>query len=485
MIEINFQCLLLIFGVSGLILCICWRRTVTGIEKLFLSGTVAGLLLHCGIGAALEPVHWDYVACYCVFLATYGLSFVWILGKTRRMSFRHPDAYRRIEVFAKDSGLRWLALVAYCVCCLVPLLYPQFRLSLLWNPPLPDVTKVANFGLPLEELPLLRLNRYALQMVWPFYLIALYAFRKRLIVLALCTIGPVYCAYCSAGYVGRGDFLVCGLFFAGMIWFHRPQFRGRLVVLSGVALLIALPLFESYGRLRAGDQPATSESASERIQSVLLVEAAFPRSWERVVSSGRNADLGEYFKWMLTLPIPKLLTGDISGARINFELNEIVSGVAAGSQNFYVVLTGPVSESVYIYGPAFFWVHAAFIGVLSGLLCMLVGRSRVLLAVGVQLALLIAYGFSRGGVAAVLPTIANGYLSLWMLLVVLLLRSRRVAGGWGVRSRPALALRPKTEASFGPGLAAFRGVVTMPAKGLGCSGFSEDARDAHGTAAVG
>jgi hypothetical protein len=342
-------------------------------------------------------------------------------------------AYERIEHLERSRAFRILALGAYIAICLLPLVVPELRLSLLLHPPTPDLFGAFNRGVQVNTSLSLRLIGYAGFLIWPFYLLAMYSLRRRYIALFIFTAIPSYCGYCASGYMGRSEMLLVLGLCAGVIWLDRPAIRLRVTIVALICIPFLLVFFEMYSnsRIGAGGASANDVSATERIERVLSVETSFPSNWERVVSSGRHANLWAYATWLVTLPIPKLITGEIAGSRMNTDITELISHVTLGSTEYSVILTGTVVESVYIYGMWFFWIHAAMAGCLAGLVCGFMGGSRALLFALVSLAFTMGYIFMRAGISGALPPIVNSYLSLYCWMFVLMSRpggaSRRQA----------------------------------------------------------
>jgi hypothetical protein len=419
MLEMNYLCLLVVVGTSLLSWAVVWARLRTGAERFFLTVCMGGLLFYSGIGAAYVPVYWSYVLTYCCFALIFPTGFAWGVSISRKFARRQRAAYENIDRLERSLMFRRLALGSYVTISILPLLLPEFRLSLLWNPPTPDLLAVFHQGITENASLASRIIGYAALLAWPFYLLAMYSLRRRYIALAIYAIFPAYCRYCSLGYLGRYEMLLCGALYFGVIWLDRPAVRLRLTVLAWLCIPFLLVFFEAYSQIRVGGKSNNEVSMVESIQRVAVVETTFPLFWDRVVSSGRHADLGVYATWIVTLPLPKLLTGDIAGLRMNIDINEIISTVALGSSGYSINLTGAVVESEFIYGPYFFWIHAATVGVLAGLLCGLTGGSRSLLLVFVSLSLTFGYVFMRAGIGGSLPTIVNGYLTLYCWMFVL------------------------------------------------------------------
>jgi len=381
--------------------------------------TLGGLCWYCGIGGAFEPVFPEYVFTYCCFVFLFALSFVLVLCRGRGFATLGGVAHYRIEALGNSRLFRDVMIASYIVISLLPLCYPTFRLPLLWNPPSAYSVRVWNFGLGVKPLLLLRLTNYVGYVIWPLYIMALYQLRRKYGSLAICIALPAYLGYCATGYMGRGTMAMGLMLYLGAIWLDRPRWRGRLVLIAALCAPFVLVFFAAYEHTRVGRKAATPDSAVDVIgtsSTLLLGETAFPQYWKTVRYSGRHADLAAYFKWLLFLPVPKVVTGEITGCSINYEIAEILTAVPLGRPGFTVALTGPVTESVYIYGPQLFWIHAAFIGVLAGALCALAGACRSLTTVQIQYAITFGYVFSRAGIGATAPLLVNAYLGLYLLV---------------------------------------------------------------------
>jgi hypothetical protein len=252
----------------------------------------------------------------------------------------------------------------------------------------------------------------------PFYFVALAGIRRKYFTLALCLVVPIYLQYCSAGYVARSAMMMCLVLYIGTIWLDRPEFRVRIVILAVTGIPVVLVFLGAYSAMRLGAASTGTVRSSDLVRSVLVVETTFPRAWDNLVDSRQRADFRGYVTWLFTLPVPKVLTGEIRGARIGDEISGIVSGIYPGRSDFSITLTGPVVESAYIYGATWFWIHACFIGVLGGLVCAFAGGCRSLLVVLVQIALLFGYIYNRAGIAAIMPSLLNSYLSLYVTVFI-------------------------------------------------------------------
>ena len=149
-------------------------------------------------------------------------------------------------------------------------------------------------------------------------------------------------------------------------------------------------------------------------------EISFPRNvGVPIIESGARVDLAAYARWMLTLPIPKLLTGEIEGARVNYEISDLVLGLGRGARGWYIVLPGLVAESVSIFGRYFFWLHAVFIAFLAALVMRLMERTPQLLFLQAYVVVTFAYHVNRGGISGPLGILVNEFMLFYLFVFIM------------------------------------------------------------------
>jgi hypothetical protein len=422
MLSFDYTAFVAVLSVTLLACALAWRWLRSPAERVFFSLLAGGLYFYCGIGGALVPVALGYLTTYFCFLFVYIATFIVTLSAARHVLSKYRSAYRSIDELAFRPRFGNVVRCAYLFACLVPLMYPTVRLANLWNPPHPDIVTALNMGLAAEVPVPLRLVQYCNYILWPLYTISLYQMRRRYVALSIFTFIPIYIQYCTTSYVGRYTILTCILFVLLTTWLDRPTWHQRIVIGTLALLPVLLTSALAYQYQRAGlDAPAMS--LADSVEALLKIEVTFPENFSKIAYSGRRADPAAYAIWLLSTPIPKVLTGEIPGARINYEIANIITGVSVGQHNFNVPLAGPVCESIYIYGPAWYWLHAIFIGVLAGLACAFATGCRALTPILIQLAILFGLCFGRAGVGGTYAFLVNTYLGAYVLMFIAILRN--------------------------------------------------------------
>ena len=406
--------------------------------RLILLGFLAGFFFYSGIGMAYREVPRHYLFYYFIFFISFAAAFwffnILFAGVSEPTGRFLAGAFRRIDT---DHG--WTVLLGlYLLLHLLPLLYPEFRLQQIFAPPPPDlIAALAGRFEPQETNILLKLADYIRFSLEPFFYIVLFRYRHNLKRVLLILLALIYIRHIDAGYIGRGhvamDFALIGIF----IWESRPRSR-RLLVAAAAAFL---PLFFAasyiYSMVRIGGTVGPFDPVGATMQQLELETSFFRNVGLPLLESGARADLPAYFKWLFTLPFPKLITGEIEVARINYDIARIVLGLDPGARGWYVALAGLLAESIYIFGTYFFWLHAVFLALLAALVGRLVERAPQLAFLRIYLFLLFAYVLNRAGVSALLPYLINNFLVFYLYLL---------AGLLGIFSRarkaPLPGLRP-------------------------------------------
>jgi hypothetical protein len=396
------------------------------IQRLMLFSMLAGLFFYSGVGTAYREVHASFVGFYFAFVLAMVLGFH--LGRVVFLDLSVTVGRAITPVLGRmDRGIFWKVLIAaYIFLSIFPLLWPEPRLQQLIVPPAPDLIKMLSGRFQEEFDPFSVMVGYLRLLLTPLFFVALYRLRRKLPSIALIFLFLLYVRYVENAYLGRGAVVMHMAILFLAVWFLRPSHRGRVAVV--VALLAPLLLygFYMYALLRIGDVVGDI-SFIEALKVILDTELGFVRDVGTVIlASGARVDLMQYFTWIVTLPVPKILTGAIEGARVNYEISELVLGVPTGGYGWYVVLPGVVAESIYIFGTRFFWLHGVFLGFIASFFTRLAERVPQFVFLYFYLVVMFGYVLNRGGVAALLPPLINEFLLFYILVVSSVVVSQRV-----------------------------------------------------------
>ncbi len=392
-------------------------------QRFLLLGTLFGLFIYSGIGSTMEGVVPEFVVFYIVFalavVAGFGFARAFFLPMSKSIGRHIPTTLPNVDCRRLWKGV----ILAYLLLSAFPLFWPEFRLHQLLTPSPPDLKTI--FYLRFQGRPdaITQIVNYMRILITPFFFISLYQYRFRLKWVAIIFGLLLYLTYVVRfSYIGRSMVMlhVLILFLAG--WIIYPKARTKLTILFISCIPIFLVASHAYAVIRIGGTLGDI-SLSKSANAVLGVELGLVRRAGMVVyQTGARVNLADFVKWIITLPIPKLLTGPIEGARINYEISELVQGRPTGSPGTNVVLSGLLSESIYIYGKYFFWAHGFFIGGLAAFFARLMERVPQFFFLSLYVALLFGYNLNRAGIGSLLPKITNQFLLFYLLVLTIVFR---------------------------------------------------------------
>jgi hypothetical protein len=254
-------------------------------------------------------------------------------------------------------------------------------------------------------------------LVFPLFLVALYRVRASIPATVVLIILPFYLEYCSTGYTGRSTMLAALVLIFVPLWLEYPRYRGRLVLILAIASPLVLATMYVWSASREGELAGIDVPFWQMVVDLLAGETSFPKFSEKILEFGQGIDLLQYFLWIFTLPIPRFIMPGKPTVQLNFEIAEILGGILPGDSGFTVLLPGPITESVYIFGGSFFWLHALIIGGLAGIAVRLSVDDRRCVFVYAYLLYAFSYVFARAGAGGLIPIVVNQFLSFYVLYV--------------------------------------------------------------------
>ncbi|NLX94888.1 MAG: hypothetical protein GXY83_01800 [Rhodopirellula sp.] len=424
--EIDISIFAAVTSFTGIVYWAVFRQLHTPMQQLFWTAGLAGTWLLAGVGAAYTSTpFWyaqyrgappEYACFYCLFIVALGGGFDLAIRLTSRLGARLQGAPAEwFAAITQHPRFIQRILGGYFLLLLFPLLYPTFRLHTLLAPPRPDITFFT--GLEEQKGVIERIVEYATILWFPFYLTSLYPFRRRYGLLLLLVFLPSYIGLCDTGYIGRGGIVIALLLILLATWLDNPAKRRGIMLAVSIGTPLCLFFFFVLGHIRAGnDWRDAASSRAQGVQDVVFSQTSFPTLSWAVLESDQRANPKDFIQWLLTTPIPKVFTGRLSETRINYDIAYLIRQLRPGDEGFTVDLTGVVTESVFIYGRRFFWLHAVFLGAVFGILCSLTERIPCALFISTYYIVMWSYVANRAGVASAWPPLCNSFLLFYLLL---------------------------------------------------------------------
>ena len=392
------------------------------IEKIYTSIIFWGLYFYGGIGAAATTVETVYTFYFLIFL----LAFVFFY----RLRYIFSNAVKNsLHKFYEDDGKTFfdanfsttLFIWVYLFICFFSLLYPTFKVENLIDPPAPDVLSalLSSIDKSIENSDIiLKLMFYARLLFLPLYYLSLHKFSAKPILLFVLIFLPLYFDYCSSSYVGRGMILMDVALWILVVYKFNKKIRKTLIISTVIVTPVLLAFFYTYSIARLGGSADISLNG-DVVSKLFYTEINFPESFNTVVESGKHINFANFLIWIFTLPFPKFIFGSLLNVPIiNFDLSEIVLNLDRNDPNFWVKLTGYVTESWYIFGKYFFWIEALMVAWIAKTIFYFLRRIKGSEVLIFFVAIQFGFMFSRAGLGAVLPLFTNGFLAIYFYFAI-------------------------------------------------------------------
>lgn len=417
--ELDFFSLIVIL--FSTLLCF-WQgiKGETSNRKLFLCFVYAFVFLYSGVGGALKEVPMEYSFYYIAYIVT----FTFIL-KRSSISFNYKKSESSsFTTFINRNATKFIGL--YFLLKIISLAYPENHLSYLISPPPPSLMEhdFSEEGGTSKMDAISALIYFMVSILIPFFYWSLYKYQKQAKYVILLLLINLYLTYCVSGYVGRGTILFAGIL-AFLSLYRTLSPRRRKILLASLAIMTPLILigFYNYSLIRMG-QSVSSDSFFSIFEILLLQEIGYPTLYTSYAHLP-NTYIYEYFEWLLLLPLPGFLKFGYG----NFELNKIFSinilGLDPSDESFFVLLPGVIGESIFVFGPYFFLIHAILLAVIMRCVMNTLDNISSLIFVLYYYMIQFSFMLARAGTISIYPSVFKFFVIL--IIVLYNIKRRKVA----------------------------------------------------------
>jgi len=391
-----------------------FRKISDRSHRLTLLTFIVGFYLYSGIGGAEQRVGKIYILFYLSFLTLFVIAYLIGIRDTKISN-------QNISILSArgESGRRhWGGvIVLYYTINLFPFFYPELQLEKLLSLTGPNLTNIFRDRFLIKPTDAIsKLVDYLDILLMPFFYIAIFKYRKKMFKLTFAIFGLLYLQYSLNGYIGRGQLMMALTTIYLAIFIH---YRGYSLIKVLAPIILMPVMFQGmywYSLSRIGSD-IQSGGFSDSIYAIFHQETNFPYTVvQKILDYNYRVEFSSYIKWIVTLPIPKILTGDIDGARINYEISEDILNVKRNSLGFYVMLPGLLGESIYIYGRHLFLVQAVIIGLLLSKIINMLKRYEEMNILLLYTIVTFAFVLNRGGFSSTLPIVVNQYMLLYVYI---------------------------------------------------------------------
>lgn len=388
------------------------RRFKSFTLKMILLFAYVFICLYCGCGIALTSCNPRYAFYYLAYITIMSLCFrTWI----KDANIEKNDYI--ISTFLGKYGSR--IIITYTFLNFLGLIYPEFKLANLINPPMPDVNNWLESAYLEKEQSLLESLIYlGSSTLMPFYYFSLYKYNQNKKKVALILFLNLYISYCIEGNIGRSSVLVALLIvFLAVLRDVSAEKRRIILIRVGVVTPIFLVAFYYYSLIRVGQDVDASISVSDIVLMLFSQEINYPLWFDNYINAQNYSSLYKYVEWFTLLPFPGFLKGDLGNYRLNAEFTYLVTGMLPGTVGFSIKLPGLIGEGIYVFGSLFFFLHAVLYSFIYSKVFNFLSSNKKLGYLSFYYAIMMSFDVARGGTISVYPHIVK-HLIIFAVVII-------------------------------------------------------------------
>lgn len=390
--------------------------------KIYFIPFIIFTFIYSGIGICWEDVNKLYFNYYSIYVLIVGAT-TYFICHNKKQDVRDNTIFTSDRINTLIGRYGDFFIYFYLILCFVPLVYPSVRLGNLISPPRNNLAELFNDSYGVNESSLIiTIVSFLKSLVQIFYYLSLYKYRKNISKFILFIFIPNYLSLAN-GYVSRSA-MMCSLAITVIVFLiYYPKYRKKMLI-CGVCLTPLLIYGLSFYTYYRQGIDEINLSMSDAGLILLRQETAYPRHFDDILNSGGYL-IGRYFEWIANLPLPfNFANNDYD---INGIISETIAGIPRGEQGFNVLLPGVVGESLFIFGPYLYWIHAVIYGVIIGFVYRLLHHKNEIILL-IYYSFVSAYTISRAGTISMYPFYFK-HLLIYLILRYFIFKYKRIFCG--------------------------------------------------------
>jgi hypothetical protein len=371
------------------------------------------LLVYSGLGIGLKDCSAEYALVYFIYLLflRMGIGFVGSNKKLLKNNYKSAISY----IISKSN----LILIIYFLLIFSQLIYPVFKLDLLFSPPRSNlVDHFQNRFIVADGDVITTIRSLFIQLLTPFFYLSLYKYYKKDFRILLFLFIPTYINYCDNAYIGRGAIAMLLMFLFIFFYLKYPKKRKLLITSVAISAPILVSFFVFYSFYRQG---LDYESTNIKNVYLFLVESeiSYPLHFNSIKDHQTSfQSIFTYLYWMFTLPSPISLNFFGLDYGFNHIFTEYITGNYRGADTYSILLPGLVGESYFIFGKLFM-LQAFLLGILLKIMYNYLSRADEFLFLKIFYIIMFSYNLSRGGSVSVIPLLLKQLLYFHIIIFLI------------------------------------------------------------------
>lgn len=419
MVNLVFILLITILG-GGISL--IFLKTI--IEKIYFSMFILGFFIYCGFGGSYYSSSRKQIMYYTILL--FVVSFSFVIGCIVFRD-RAPKLIRDADEILKIDNKIWnIYIYIYILFCLIPLMYPNFRLLDLLKPMTPNLNDAFSGNNIMFTNIFDSVYFYLNLMLFPIFLISINKIKKNKYMFIGIIFLQSYILYCSKNYLSRNVILTIILFTVLVLWYNKIISSKKVILLAIIGITLFPVFYYIYGVIRiGGDIDIKNINFGEVLNKMISMETTYGKYLDNII--GRTFDI-HFLQYLLYFPlifIPKFGKLNLINMNINTMFTYIITGAIEGSYGYSVVLPSLLGESIIIFDKYYFWIHGITVGIIFSFTCCILQKYKSLRIMAIYFSISF-FWISRAGIEGVYSTMMDSVIIIIALINILRLKKYKV-----------------------------------------------------------
>lgn len=416
-LNISYLTMLIVFLITIGLFWPVIKRTENIIKKVFIIFLMISYFIYSGIGISVLEDKLTYTFYYIIYTIVLVFSLYIFRSKGFNMSITDTEIGDLIDKY------KLKIIFLYTTLYLILLIFPENKLYLLLSPPSLDISNVMEMVVGEKKSDgFTSIITLLTNILMPFFYIALIRYKDKPLLLLFYILVPTYIIFCKDAYISRTVIVLNSLFYVSTLYYFNEHLRKKIIIIGSVVSFFSIFFLAAFTSIRSGDT-VSNMSFGDALKSLFIIEGTFPSLFEDIyLNTIHGVTYGfEYITWLITQPLPGFLKSGFVDFNLNQQISKILLGVDNNDTVSFVLLTGLVSESVFIFGRSLFFIHAIIFGFIVNIFLNLVTSRENFKILALYSLLFTGLAIGRSGTSAtgVYPFMIKTIVYLPLILFLL------------------------------------------------------------------
>lgn len=394
-----------------------WLRIRPLREKLYVLPYAIFFFIYSGVGVAWDNCDKEYLLYYFIWMLFFSLTLFLIICRKKIVETEGLGIEKVSWVINRaDFFIVLYIFILFISVCL------NGNLANLISPQAPDLIGVMDSVSEGDDASESGIIYYLKHILFVFYFVSLYKYRKKPFTLLFIIVLPFYLNYANTNYLARSTVMGYLLVYLVAVYFYNPHLRRKIRLTVSIGLPFVMVGLALYTFIRVGHD--IDISATDAMKLLAYQETSYPTQYGLIKKTPFDVNLlKDYWDWVISLPLPGFLKDSSKDYLFNAIFTERLYGVIRGSMGFSIALPGIVGEGLFIFGPYLYILHAILLGIFVGITYHLVNSKKEFF-IFLYMGIFMAFHSARAGTVSTYSMYLKDFLVYEIIILIVAFNTR-------------------------------------------------------------